>query len=80
MIKRFKQPGESDIDAMLRVSLIAAAGAFMLIFFRLLLSLSSNFNELFWLIQALWWFGFGSFFALAWAAFTVAAGIWFRGE
>ncbi len=80
MIKRLKHPDESGIDAMLRLSLTFAAGAFMLIYLRMVLSISIQSKELFWPILSLWWFGFGGFFALAWTAFIVAVVLRIKGE
>lgn len=78
--KRLKQPGESDIDAMLRISLTAAAGAFLFMFLRMLIGVAEEFDSFVWPLQTLWWFGFGAFFSLAWAALVAAVFIWIRTE
>ena len=72
MIKRLKIPGESDVDTMLRLSVIAAGAGFLYLFLRALIKFSIGIQNLFWLFDAIWWLAFGVSFFLAWGAFAVA--------
>jgi hypothetical protein len=72
VINRLKQPGESDVDTMLRLSLTAALFEATFLSMRAMFSLAMDFNEHFLLFRALWWSAFGASFALSWAAFAIA--------